>query len=80
MTRPRSAARRRAGCRSAAGSAALLVVLLPGVTIGEDALVAAGSLVTRDVSPRMIVRGAPAKPWKPVPAEQLLENQGWVDA
>jgi len=55
-------------------------VLLPGVTIGEDALVAAGAVVTRDVEPRMIVMGRPAKPWRPVPVEQLLENQGWVDA
>ena len=55
-------------------------VTLPGVTIGEDALVAAGSTVTRDVEPRMIVMGKPARPLRPVPVEQLLENQGWVDA
>ena len=55
-------------------------VYLPGVTIGEDALVAGGSVVTRDVPPRMIVMGRPAKPWRPVPVEQLLENQGWVDS
>jgi UDP-2-acetamido-3-amino-2,3-dideoxy-glucuronate N-acetyltransferase len=56
------------------------VVLLPGVTIGEDALVAAGSVVTRDLPARKISMGAPAKAWRDVPAEQLLENQGWVDA
>jgi acetyltransferase-like isoleucine patch superfamily enzyme len=55
-------------------------VCLPGVTVGEDALVAAGSVVVRDVEPRTIVMGRPAKPWRAVPAEQLLENQGWVDA
>ncbi len=55
-------------------------VTLPGVTIGEDALVAAGSTVTKDVEPRMIVMGKPARPLRPVPVEQLLENQGWVDA
>lgn len=55
-------------------------VTLPGVTIGEDALVAAGSTVTRDVAPRTIVMGKPARPLRPVPVEQLLENQGWVDA
>jgi len=55
-------------------------VTLPGVTIGEDALVAAGSTVTRDVEPRTIVMGKPARPLRPVPVEQLLENQGWVDA
>jgi acetyltransferase-like isoleucine patch superfamily enzyme len=55
-------------------------VLLPGIVVGEDGLVAAGSVVTRDVPPRTIVMGAPAKPWREVPVEQLLENQGWVDA
>jgi serine O-acetyltransferase len=54
-------------------------VTLPGVTIGEDALVAAGSVVTRDVPARKIVMGSPARVWRDVPVEQLLENQGWVD-
>ncbi len=65
----------RKGGRIGAGA-----VLLPGVSIGEDGLVAAGSVVTRDVPPRTIVRGAPAQVWRAVPVEQLLENQGWVDA
>ena len=65
----------RRGGRVGAGS-----VLLPGITVGEDGLVAAGSVVTRDVPARTIVMGQPAKPWRPVPVEQLLENQGWVDA
>ena len=63
------------GGRIGAGS-----VTLPGVTIHEDGLVAAGSTVTRDVPARTIVVGKPAKPWRDVPTEQLLENQGWVDA
>jgi UDP-2-acetamido-3-amino-2,3-dideoxy-glucuronate N-acetyltransferase len=50
-------------------------VILPGTCIGEDALVAAGALVTRDVPPRKIVIGVPARVWKDVPREQLLENQ-----
>jgi acetyltransferase-like isoleucine patch superfamily enzyme len=65
----------RKGARIGAGS-----VMLPGVTIGADALVAAGSVVTRDVPERKIVLGAPAKVWRDVPTEQLLENQGWVDS
>jgi UDP-2-acetamido-3-amino-2,3-dideoxy-glucuronate N-acetyltransferase len=51
------------------------VTVLPGITIGEDALVAAGSTVTRDVPCRKVVRGIPAKAWRDVPQEQLLENQ-----
>jgi UDP-2-acetamido-3-amino-2,3-dideoxy-glucuronate N-acetyltransferase len=51
------------------------VTVLPGLTFGEDALVAAGSVVTRDVPARKIVLGSPAKVWRDVPAEQLLENQ-----
>jgi acetyltransferase-like isoleucine patch superfamily enzyme len=35
--------------------------LLPGVCIGEGALVAAGAIVTRDVPARMLAIGAPAK-------------------
>lgn len=65
----------RRGGRIGAGS-----VVLPGITIGEDALVAAGSVVTRDVPPRTIVLGQPAKVWREVPVEQLLEHQGWTDA
>lgn len=34
--------------------------ILPGVTIGEDALVGAGSVVRHDVAPRSVVAGNPA--------------------
>ncbi len=36
-------------------------LILPGVTIGEGAVVGAGSVVTRDVPPYAVVGGAPAK-------------------
>jgi len=39
-------------------------IILAGVTIGEYAVVGAGSLVTKDVSPLTIVAGVPAKPVK----------------
>ncbi|MBU1672806.1 MAG: acyltransferase [Actinobacteria bacterium] len=37
-------------------------MILPGVTIGDQAIVAARSLVTRDIEPNMVVEGIPAKP------------------
>lgn len=38
--------------------------ILPGVTIGENAIVGAGSVVTKDVEANTIVVGNPAKPIK----------------
>lgn len=35
--------------------------LLPGITIGENALVGAGAVVTKDVPPNKVVAGNPAK-------------------
>ena len=36
-------------------------ILLPGVTIGDNSVVGAGSVVTKDVPPNVIVAGNPAK-------------------
>lgn len=58
------------GARIGAGS-----VLLPGIVVCEDGLVAAGSVVTKDVPARKTVLGAPAKVWREVPEEQLIEKQ-----
>lgn len=37
-------------------------MIMPGVTVGRGAVVAAGAVVTKDVAPRGIVGGVPAKP------------------
>jgi galactoside O-acetyltransferase len=44
-------------------------IILKGVTIGEGAIVAAGSVVTKDVAPWTIVGGNPAKLIKEIPIE-----------
>jgi len=53
--------------------------LLPGLIIGEDTLVAAGSVVTHNLEPRKIYAGVPARYFKDVPEEQLLENQEYYE-
>jgi acetyltransferase-like isoleucine patch superfamily enzyme len=50
-------------------------ILLPGIEIGEEAFVGAGAVVTKDVEPRMLVVGNPAHVLRPVPEDELLENQ-----
>ncbi|MCK4295307.1 MAG: N-acetyltransferase [Candidatus Marinimicrobia bacterium] len=54
-------------------------VILPGKVIGEDALVAAGSVVTKDVPARKVVMGAPARVIRDVAKEQLIENQKFYE-
>lgn len=49
------------------------VLILPNVTIGEGALVAAGSLVTRDVPPSSVVMGSPAR--IVMPLEEYAKKQ-----
>lgn len=43
------------------------VTVLKGVTIGSGAVIAAGSVVVRDIPARMLAAGVPAKVIKPVP-------------
>ncbi|MEA2347673.1 MAG: hypothetical protein QOG62_1460 [Thermoleophilaceae bacterium] len=50
------------------------VVLLPGVEVGEEAFVAAGSVVTRDVPARSTVMGSPARVIREVPDSDLIER------
>jgi acetyltransferase-like isoleucine patch superfamily enzyme len=50
-------------------------ILCPGVEIGEEAFVGAGAVVTKDVPPRKVVVGSPARVLRDVPDDELLENQ-----
>ena len=47
-------------------------VLMPGVTIGENALVGAGAVVTTDVPDKAIVVGNPARIVDWVPREEII--------
>ena len=57
------------------------VVILPGVTVGDGAILAAGAIVTKDVEPYAIVGGVPAKKLRyrfpQVVREALLASAWW---
>ena len=59
----------RRACRIGGGA-----VVLPGIEIGEEAFVAAGAVVTRNVAPRQVVIGVPGRPLREVPEEDLIEH------
>lgn len=48
-------------------------IILAGVTIGENSVVGAGSVVTTSVPPRVVVAGVPARIIK------YLNGEGWED-
>ena len=50
-------------------------ILCPGIEIGEEAFVGAGAVVTKDVEPRTLVVGSPARVLRQVADDELLENQ-----
>ena len=50
-------------------------IICPGIEVGEEAFVGAGAVVTKDVAPRALVVGNPARVLRSVSPEELLENQ-----
>ena len=60
-------------CAAPAGSAAASV-LCPGVELGEEAFVAAGAVVTRDVPARAVVMGVPARVVREVEDRDLVAH------
>lgn len=64
----RGATLRRA-CRIGGGT-----VLTPGVEVGEEAFLAAGAVLTRDLPPRAVAIGVPARVVREVGEQDLLER------
>ena len=50
-------------------------VICPALEIGEEAFIGAGAVVTKDVPPRALMVGNPARRLRDVADEELLENQ-----
>jgi acetyltransferase-like isoleucine patch superfamily enzyme len=48
--------------------------ILPGIEVGEEAFVATGAVVTRNVPKRTLVMGVPAKRVRDIGDEELIEN------
>jgi acetyltransferase-like isoleucine patch superfamily enzyme len=46
-------------------------IIMPGVSIGECAIVGAGSVVTEDIQPYTIVMGAPARKTRDLSADEI---------
>jgi len=59
----------RRACRVGGG-----VTLCPGVEVGEEAFVAAGAVVTRDLPARSVSMGVPARVVREVVDADLLER------
>jgi acetyltransferase-like isoleucine patch superfamily enzyme len=59
----------RRACRIGGGA-----VILPGVEVGEEAVVGAGAVVVTDVPARKVVVGVPARELRDVSDDELLER------
>ncbi|MDZ4150151.1 acyltransferase [Methylicorpusculum sp.] len=50
-------------------------IILPGVTIGENAVVGAGSVVTKSIPPRMVAVGNPARVIRKIDMDNETRNE-----
>lgn len=50
------------------------MTILPGVTIGKNAVIGAGSVVTHDVPDNTVVVGNPARPLKTLESSKFMKG------
>lgn len=50
------------------------VIISPGVTIGDEAVIATGAVVTKDIPPRSLVAGVPAKVVKDFSDHEIFKD------
>ena len=48
------------------------VTIMPGVTIGENSVIGAGSVVTKDIPANVVAAGVPCKVMRPITDEDLI--------
>ncbi len=53
----------------------IAVSVIPGVEIGENAMIGVGSVVTKNIPPRQLWLGIPAHYFKDVPEDEILEKR-----
>ncbi|MNF08105.1 Galactoside O-acetyltransferase [compost metagenome] len=51
------------------------VVICPGVTIGDNSVIGAGSVVTKDVPAGVVAAGNPCRVLRPMTAEELAAGE-----
>ena len=53
-------------------------VVMPGVTIGDNSIIGAGSVVTKDIPPNVIAFGNPCKVYREITEEdERYYNKNW---
>ncbi|SIO45803.1 sugar O-acetyltransferase [Chitinophaga niabensis] len=55
-------------------------IIIGGVTIGENSVVAAGAVVTKDVPPNTLVGGNPARPIRAISNDDLNQEEARQDS